>query len=267
MIIDSYSNDLGKSLAKIHRHTYTFVRAPKAGTQAGNTSLLSGHIAKGDPVSLSIEPDLLCLSRGFVTDLTSSSITIGVTYVIDTDALLARTEHRKHAMSEDGNKVLFRIDKDEMTSGMMRMRTNLANLFFAGGDEKRRRLIVDLDPPQFEDARSPLPEEIPSSLNADQTKAMEQVMTARDYALILGMPGTGKTTTIAEIIKALVQRGKSVLLTSYTHSAVDTILMKLLNADFGMLRLGNIDKVGRRPTNSQAKKQAHSLRSTQTFST
>lgn len=69
-------------------------------------------------------------------------------------------------------------------------------------------------------------------------------MTAKDYALILGMPGTGKTTTIAEIIKALVQRGKSVLLTSYTHSAVDTILLKLLNADFSMLRLGNIDKVG-----------------------
>lgn len=30
MIIESYSNDLGKSLAKIHRHSYTFIRAPSA---------------------------------------------------------------------------------------------------------------------------------------------------------------------------------------------------------------------------------------------
>jgi DNA replication ATP-dependent helicase Dna2 len=72
---------------------------------------------------------------------------------------------------------------------------------------------------------------------------MQKVLSAQDYALILGMPGTGKTTTIAEIIKAIVARGQTVLLTSYTHSAVDTILRKLVNEDIGMLRLGNVDKV------------------------
>ncbi|WRT68360.1 uncharacterized protein IL334_005336 [Kwoniella shivajii] len=243
MVISSYSNDLGKSLAKIHRHAYTFVRAPHAGTQVSGISLLSGHIAKGDPVSLSIEPDLLCLSRGFVLDLTADSVTIGVTYVIDVEALLKRTG-RSHALSEGDGKVVFRIDKDEMASGMMRMRNNLASLFYAkNGDGSRRRLIVDLDTPEFEPSWAPLSEEIPNHLNVDQQTSMKQVMTARDYSLILGMPGTGKTTTIAEIIKSLVERGKSVLLTSYTHSAVDTILMKLVNAEFGILRLGNIDKV------------------------
>ncbi|KAK6910521.1 hypothetical protein I203_104553 [Kwoniella mangroviensis CBS 8507] len=243
MIILSYSNDLGKSLAKIHRHAYTFIRAPHAGTQATNTSLLSGHIAKGDPVSLSIEPDLLCLSRGFVLDLTAKSITIGVTYVIDVEALLKRTG-RSHALSEGEGKVVFRIDKDEMASGMMRMRNNLASLFYAkDGDGARRRLIVDLAKPEFESSWIPHDNQIPAHLNEDQRNAMRKVMSARDYALILGMPGTGKTTTIAEIIKLLVNEGKSVLLTSFTHSAVDTILMKLLNTEFGILRLGNIDKV------------------------
>lgn len=37
--------------------------------------------------------------------------------------------------------------------------------------------------------------------------------------------------------------GKTVLLTSYTHSAVDTILRKLKGANFGILRVGNPDKV------------------------
>ncbi len=246
MVISSYTNDLGKSLAKIHRHTYTFVRAAQAGTQARNASLLSGHIAKGDPVSLSIEPDLLCLSRGFVTNLTASTITIGVTYVIDVDARLSRTQHRKRARTGEWNdQIVFRIDKDEMASGMMRMRSNLAQLFFAGGDETRRRLIVDLEAPRFDNTRALSLQDMLANLNENQRKAMNKVMTAKDYALILGMPGTGKTTIIAEIIKSLVDRGKSVLLTSYTHSAVDTILMKLLNADFPMLRLGNIDKVCR----------------------
>jgi DNA replication ATP-dependent helicase Dna2 len=241
MVITSSSNDSATSLQKIHRHTYTFERLATE-TQMDRPSLLSGHIAKGDPVSLSMEPSLLCLQRGFVTDLTPTSVTLGLTYPIDVDVLLSRTKNRR-SQSADTDIVKFRIDKDEMSSGIMRMRNNLAQLLYKDGDEKRRRLVVDLEKPYFEPARAPLPTEIPPSLNVDQAKAMHQVLTARDYALVLGMPGTGKTTTIAEIIKALVERGKSVLLTSYTHSAVDTILMKLLDAKFGILRLGNIDKV------------------------
>ena len=66
---------------------------------------------------------------------------------------------------------------------------------------------------------------------------------AEDYALVLGMPGTGKTTTIAHIIRALVEDGKSVLLTSYTHTAVDNILLKIKNDGIKILRLGAIAKV------------------------
>ena len=42
------------------------------------------------------------------------------------------------------------------------------------------------------------------------------------------MPGTGKTTVIATLVRYLVSCGKSVLLTAYTHSAVDNILLKLI---------------------------------------
>ena len=41
------------------------------------------------------------------------------------------------------------------------------------------------------------------------------------------MPGTGKTTTIAYLVQVLVARGNTVMLASYTHSAVDNILLKL----------------------------------------
>jgi DNA replication ATP-dependent helicase Dna2 len=51
--------------------------------------------------------------------------------------------------------------------------------------------------------------------------------------LIQGLPGTGKSATIAFITRLLVSRGKRVLLTSYTHSAVDNLLCKLM--DSGMV--------------------------------
>ena len=54
-----------------------------------------------------------------------------------------------------------------------------------------------------------------------------QILTAKDYALILGMPGTGKTSTMVHAVKALLMRGASILLTSYTNAAVDNLLIKL----------------------------------------
>jgi superfamily I DNA/RNA helicase len=54
-----------------------------------------------------------------------------------------------------------------------------------------------------------------------------QILVAKDYALILGMPGTGKTSTMVHAVKALLIRGTSILLTAYTNSAVDNLLIKL----------------------------------------
>jgi len=72
-------------------------------------------------------------------------------------------------------------------------------------------------------------------------------MSSRDYTIILGMPGTGnsvagsmysnvftmygiigKTLTIATLVRVLVSNGNSVLLASYTNTAIDNILLKLV---------------------------------------
>jgi DNA replication ATP-dependent helicase Dna2 len=51
---------------------------------------------------------------------------------------------------------------------------------------------------------------------------------AEHFVLLRGMPGSGKTTLIVTLIRLLVLMGKTVLLTAYTHSAVDNVLLKLL---------------------------------------
>jgi DNA replication ATP-dependent helicase Dna2 len=61
-----------------------------------------------------------------------------------------------------------------------------------------------------------------------QKSAVLKSISAEDFMLVQGLPGTGKSATIAFITRLLVSRGKRVLLTSYTHSAVDNLLCKLL---------------------------------------
>lgn len=71
-------------------------------------------------------------------------------------------------------------------------------------------------------------------------------MCAKDYSLIQGLPGTGKTSTIAFVARLLAAHGKRVLVTSYTHAAVDNLMMKLIESGLAesktsapLVRVGN----------------------------
>ena len=223
----------------------------KSGLQATD-SLLNGHMSVGDAIVVSVEPDLLALTKGFIIGLTPEEVTIGVDHKLDPKDIAERVRAKSGTKALYDDVVEFRIDKDELFTGMQKIRYNLANLFFAHGDTRRLELVVDLRPPVFNKKydelldsphHAPFLLDIAKTLNSSQNLAMEKVLNAEDYALILGMPGTGKTTIIAALIKTLVNLGKTVFLTSYTHSAVDTILLKLDDVDFGILRIGNQDKV------------------------
>ncbi|GAA5950222.1 hypothetical protein JCM21900_003514 [Sporobolomyces salmonicolor] len=240
VIDDSHVRDEASS-AKIHRFIYRLRRQDALASQPSPTerathSLLGGALSVNDPVVVSLEdPRVLALARGFILALTPHDVIVGLDH-----SLTSYPQTNGTAVSS----LIFRIDKDELAAGMGRIRDNLIQLFVTGGDERRRRLVVDLEPPRFDASLvSALDRLIPSSLNDDQKLALEKVLAAQDYALILGMPGTGKTTTIAEVLKALAKAGKSVLLTSYTHSAVDNILLKVKDSGLSILRLGNRDKI------------------------
>ncbi|KAK0443455.1 AAA domain-containing protein [Armillaria borealis] len=243
MVIDSTYHPPPQSHSsretKIHQYTYKFLRS--SGYKI-SSSLLSGFLNAGDPVTISVEPHLLALARGFILELTPTDVIVGV----DHDLSSRSIRDRLLAFDSAPSDIIFRIDRDELFGGMGRIRENLAQLFYLGGDTKRLELVVDLKYPSFSSDPIPLPPSVArysAHLNANQMQAMNKVLSAEDYALILGMPGTGKTTIIVSIIKTVVAMGKTVLLTSYTHSAVDNILLKLKDADFSILRLGNTDKV------------------------
>lgn len=83
------------------------------------------------------------------------------------------------------------------------------------------------------------------SLNANQRSAVLKALTANEYLLLKGLPGTGKTQTLVALIQLLVLMEKSVLITSHTHSAVDNLLMRLRKCDnqIKFMRLGSMHRV------------------------
>ena len=75
----------------------------------------------------------------------------------------------------DIGSMTFRVDRDELTSGMSTVRSNVLSLFIANGEPSHRRLVVDLEAPRF--VRAPLAASVDvSSLNQDQKRAIERVI-------------------------------------------------------------------------------------------
>ncbi|WFD07562.1 DNA helicase [Malassezia vespertilionis] len=150
----------------------------------------------------------------------------------------------------DTSAFSYRVDQDHLMSMMGTPRYNIACLFYPNmplNVQRLRRRVVHLDAPQAKVSLDVLVEALverhTTHLNRDQKAAIRKALLARDYALILGMPGTGKSTTIAALIKILAAAGQRVFLCSYTHSAVDTILTKLVEENVDILRIGPTHRI------------------------
>lgn len=80
-------------------------------------------------------------------------------------------------------------------------------------------------------------------LNASQEKAVNEVLWAKDVAVVLGPPGTGKTTTLVEAIFETLRRESQVLVCAQSNMAVDWISEKLVDRGINVLRIGNPTRV------------------------
>eukprot|EP00730_Choanoeca_flexa_P018031 TRINITY_DN8742_c0_g1_i3.p1 TRINITY_DN8742_c0_g1~~TRINITY_DN8742_c0_g1_i3.p1 ORF type:complete len:1308 (+),score=258.03 TRINITY_DN8742_c0_g1_i3:39-3962(+) len=165
------------------------------------------------------------------------------------------------------NHAVYRVDKARYASNVRSQLSAVADLFVSGkpvvrsktamqaaehsqGDasaslrNRRRELIVDLKAPKFAPQLGMATQQLNAlPLNDGQKAAVAHVLKASDYALIQGMPGTGKTTVISQLVRILVASGRRVLLSAFTHSAVDNIMLKLRDFDIKMLRLGRSHSV------------------------
>lgn len=86
-------------------------------------------------------------------------------------------------------------------------------------------------------------------LRPGQARALKAAvrLPERGTLLVQGPPGTGKTTVIARFLQEAARRGKTVLVASHTHVAIDNAFQKTLrlnrNMEHKMVRLGDNQNV------------------------
>ncbi|CAK6961542.1 DNA-binding protein SMUBP-2 isoform X2 [Scomber scombrus] len=78
-----------------------------------------------------------------------------------------------------------------------------------------------------------------SNLDESQREAVSFALAQRELAVIHGPPGTGKTTTVVEIILQAVKQGQKILCCASSNVAVDNLVERLARCKAKVLRLGH----------------------------
>lgn len=133
----------------------------------------------------------------------------------------------------------FRLDlaPDEITRKRQAAALEIADKASGRLRQLKDLLLFEREPAFHPNVR--IPEPIPAQLNASQHEAIRHALAANDLAIIHGPPGTGKTTTVVEVIRQLVSRGERVLACAPSNTAVDNLLERLLAIGEPAVRLGH----------------------------
>uniref|UniRef100_A0A8D0CPT9 DNA-binding protein SMUBP-2 n=1 Tax=Sander lucioperca TaxID=283035 RepID=A0A8D0CPT9_SANLU len=196
----------------------------------GFSSLPSNSFGPGDIVGLYDTGGCTAASQigtGIVTRVSQASISVafddskdGLSF--DTDAL--------HNLLKLANDVTYKRMKNALNAlnGYSNgPAANLINVLF--GDTK----------PSSQSQPSNLLKFFNSNLDDSQRDAVSFTLSQRELAVIHGPPGTGKTTTVVEIILQAVKQGQKVLCCAPSNVAVDNLVERLARCKAKVLRLGH----------------------------
>ncbi len=197
---------------KFHYYLVRFSRAKPIETEIGVGDVVL--VSRGDP----LQSDL----TGTLYDLKKHYITVAF-------------DHAPPAWLYRGT---IRVDLFINDVTYKRMEENLERLRHAQGRERElRALLLGMRRP----APAILSQEEYSGdgLNPTQTEALKLAMGSRDFALVHGPPGTGKTRTLVALIEVEAARGHRILATADSNVAVDNMLLRLSEKGLKIVRIGH----------------------------
>lgn len=193
----------------------------------------------------------VAIASGFIYDLSQRTVTINL----------------ERNLENNYKGQTFIVDKHESQSEQIFNYTNLGVLLDnCENSNKLRSIIVQKVQPTFSKqiSRNVLSESgrtILGSLNSNQRKAAMAALTTDSFMLIKGLPGTGKTQTLVAIVRLLNLIGKTMIITSHTHSAVDNLLLRLKEfKELKIIRLGSDSRV--HPDLREYSERAHTAKCT-----
>ncbi|NWU23729.1 SMBP2 protein, partial [Dyaphorophyia castanea] len=193
-----------------------------------DTELPSNSFGPGDIVGLyesAGQGEQLC--TGVVTRVTLKAVTVALEEPRDGE--LAVDHERSFRLLKLANDVTYNRLKRALTA-LKQYRGGPASdlidvLFFASAP----RAFPETKPLEFFNA----------SLDESQREAVSFSLAQREVAIVHGPPGTGKTTTLVEIILQAVQQGLKVLCCAPSNVAVDNLVERLAGGRARLLRLGH----------------------------
>ncbi|WP_010588371.1 AAA domain-containing protein [Schlesneria paludicola] len=140
------------------------------------------------------------------------------------------------------DRPLYRLDMAADDVARERQRSALRRIgeIDRGRALRLKQAVLGKEPPEFDAVPdwSPL-----AQLDESQQAAVSHALSAQHLAVIHGPPGTGKTTTVVELIRQAVRRGEKVLACAASNLAVDNLLERLVIARERVIRIGHPARV------------------------
>ena len=147
---------------------------------------------------------------GRVIDLQHAQGQVGVQLFFDETSYKCMFDALDRVINAKGNRLAY-----------------LRDLFYSGQQAQRFT---------FESQRFPW-------LNPTQERAVNEVLWAKEVAVVHGPPGTGKTTTLVEAINETLMKESQVLVCAQSNMALDWISEQLVDRGINVLRIGNPTRV------------------------
>ncbi len=203
----------GKYLgSEFYYHLVRFSRDQVIETEIANGDIVL--VSQGDPLQSDLTGTVFEIKRRFIT-------------------VAFENAPPKWALSRD-----IRIDLYINDITFKRMEENLLSLLHAKGRTKTMlQIILGIHQPQKTAPISFTPTD--TRLNPSQQKAISPALGSKDLFLIHGPPGTGKTSTLIELIAQESKRQQKIIATADSNTAVDNMLERLAKKGLNIVRIGH----------------------------
>uniref|UniRef100_A0A452E999 DNA-binding protein SMUBP-2 n=1 Tax=Capra hircus TaxID=9925 RepID=A0A452E999_CAPHI len=187
--------------------------------------LPSNSFTSGDIVGLYDESGQL--ATGILTRITQKAVTVA--FDESHDSQLSLDQEHSYRLLKLANDVTYKRLKKALIS---------LKKYHSGPASSLIEVLFGTSDPSPPSEMPPLTFCNPA-LDASQQEAVLFALSQKELAIIHGPPGTGKTTTVVEIILQAVKRGSKVLCCAPSNVAVDNLVERLAQWKQRILRLGH----------------------------